>query len=519
MDLKGDPYFEKFLKAVTGLSDINNIRHNVIDFVIKFDNTIRSSSEVGQSGDGTVKTYKASYRIENNKVFIDENNFDKSMYIFLKYLTIGVKDIKDYTSYPPVNLNVYYNNSLFERSLAVAGLSLPTLLLQDDKLGCTFSLSEIRRLFPNHSVSEQEFNYRISNSIGKIFDLREAKSEDLKAFKPKSYYESKVSDIKTNKTLDRANEFVETYLDINSKELTKILYNNLLCFADIVRQKILQTFGETAVNNIITLGALYEICKSFEFKKCNLSERMKFCDIYNENYEDILKRLYLKSSKITRKEIANYPNASLAEKYSEVSIFNELLTKYKPIGTRNATHLKLNIASDEELLRIFVEYFDEYFGISDRFIVEALVLVFFAFLSTSPYIRVRDETFVHTIYVDGVEKTIKIKSKHFLNYIDSRKDRLLPSDARRNYIRLFCSARANFAIELFQYINYKPTMFPNCPKILEHMRIDFWKGLDMKRLTNEEIMSVNVLSRLTEYHSNRDEKSRERYLEVLDLTV
>ncbi|AFJ05050.1 60.6 kDa protein [Cordyline virus 2] len=517
MELGRDTYFLNFLRAVTGKKDVNDLCDDIVNFTLKNDNILRNSSETASSGSGVQKIYKPSYTIRDEKVYINNNNFDKSMYLLLKYLSLGIKNYSDYSSYPPANLNVYYDENLFNRSLENAGLSLPETLLIDDTIGCIFPLSQIRKTFPNHSKSEQEFNYRISNSLGEIFDLRATNHEKLNIFKPKSFYGEKVSDITSSKTLNKAIHYVEVYLEITSKELMNVLFTNLLCFADIVKVKLYNQFGNTGVNNMITLGALFEICKIFEFRKCDLNEKMKFADIYNKEYENTIERLFRKGSIVTNKDIAKYPNATFGEKFSKPSIFSEIVKQYKPSGTRNETHLKLQDVSDDQLMKIFIEYFEKFYSIKDEFLVEAIVLVFFAFMSTSPYIRSRDETFEHKIFIGESEKDLKINPKHFLNFVDSRANRLLPSDTKRNYLRLFCSARSNYAIDLFNHIGYKPTMFPNRNKILDHMRIEFWKGLDMNRLTNSEQMSVNVLKRLTEYHSKRDDQSRRRYLEIIGL--
>ncbi|AFJ05060.2 60.2 kDa protein [Cordyline virus 3] len=518
MDLEKSENFKNLVKFITLKSNNNSLISKIIDYTRKNLKSISNLRYTGESGSGVKTDFNCFVYESQGRILISDDKVTSLLVLVFHYLQSDDVNISKFSSYPPENLFVYITPELVRSYDFIVDKSMIDFCEIYPDLGCTFPKEQIAKAFPELKGADLEFTYRLSNSIGKIQSISNVSKDELKIFRKDSVEQSRASaKILSSSLLSKAENYVDTFLSIGSNELLKSLYDKLLIFADLVTPRIDKTISGDYKSEPIILGALYTLLREFEFKILNFNRQYEFLTKFNERLNGPLSILYNADFKSSVEDVLENKRITSINKFTNLNLQPYFLKRTKIECVASTTHLKLSEPGDTAMCHIFNEYFYKHFGISEFDVVEALVLLFFAFMSTSPYIRQREETFTTSILYEDHPLKITIKSKPFIKYIDSCAKLLPEKDAKRNYIRLFCSYRADYAIQLYKLLGYRPSLYNNCPKILDHLRIDFWKGLNKKLLTKEEQISINILMCLTEYHSRRDESSKLRYYEALGL--
>ncbi|AGF73890.1 61.2 kDa protein [Cordyline virus 4] len=512
------------LKFVTFKSDFSNFYNSLLTFVKSDISKINSSSLIGIVGSGQKTEFYGKFTINGDDIRSVTDDMSSYIYLVAYYFKYGIKDYDSLSSYPPENLFAAFTDKTVDQYRKYVDKTIDYLADEYINAGCTYSMLDIKNRFPDYSEADLQFCFKLSNSLGTITSLDSIKSEDLRIFRKDSVDLTAKSKIFSNKLLDVIEDFTNVFFSVSANELMANLYNNLMCFATVPSSTVIAQVGKENFNTPLMKGIFYSILKDYEFKVCNFQTKYDFIENFNSNYSSLIDRLYNIKSYIKDSDIVNDNSTKIEEKIQLPKLLTYIVNVKKLNKAKYTSHLKLRDINDATVSRIFMKYFNEKHSIFDEDLIEAIVLFFFAFTSTSPNAFSKDEVFNMVVPRYNSNYRLVINTKDFISYFNKSKHLITEDDVNRNIFRLYCSKRANYAILLFKHLNYTtPVLFSKYPKVLSHLRVDFWKGLDMERLTRDEIKSINLIRLITEYHSSSDSNpqikryNKQRLFEALEL--
>ncbi|QVY19199.1 60kDa protein [Agapanthus velarivirus] len=476
-------------------------------------------SYTGRSSN-TSKLFSTIVSIRNNIATISDDDVTTCVTLFIYYLkTVKKLPYELYSPYPPENLLLGVNS---HQSLAYKdkfiGKTITDMCMSDPNTGCKYSYPSIRQKNPNKTETEINLLYKIQNAFGKEVDLDSVAEDELKLFRIDR------KDLVVEKTQTSALEiirqaitYVENYFRYTEDEmltLNKQAKQSIFSTPYLGLSEAAKTLCDTSV---ICKGALYTNFDEFKLSSVKDSKASNILKYFNKTIAPVLSKLFATSFYSSLNTFVETTPVSFDNVLTDPDTLLIYMNQLNSLHANADTVHKLNDESDEIVLNRCTEFFRRKFDIDSKAISEALTLLFFSFLTTSPGIRKRREWFCVEFQYNRSRKLVEFFSDEFVSFIDGIRDQLVDGDSERNYIRLFCSKRANKAIKVNEYFNFKPKLFSKYADILDHLRIDFYKGLDTRALTHAECESLHKLQVLTEYRTNRTEESRNLYLNTIGL--
>nr|QDR49935.1 viral heat shock protein HSP90 [Little cherry virus 1] len=506
--------FYRIFSALLFKSDISKELEDFKNFLSK--DKIVNKSFTGVTG-GDVEEIKFHGKIRDNKVLIEDDDIISNIFLCCLYFDNVEGRFKEKSAYPIENILCFYDHPT--NTIELEEFQNESLLTYCDKnlnVGCKFTLDEVKQKFNNLNNSDLYFSYRLSNCLGELTNVLDSKSKNFSVLRkvPTLILEEKYTD--QSDILIRCIEYMEYYSEISSSESLLPLYTQSLSLCSLIYLLLPAEERDKLYANEIFLGCLYTLLSDHIDEKDTLKLRDNILNDFIDEHLNTLKKLFSFGFETDFKKVIKSEEFS-ARQLFEVNELRQLLLEESAKGVNAKSYAQsLSDTSDLVMENIICDYFKIFFKISHPELAVALTLVFFSFMSTSPNIRKRNEEFkFNYISDDGKERVGKIKSKHFVGYIDSRKNELSFRDKERNYIRLFCSKRANLAIRVNEKFKFQPTVMDKCPKVLPYMKIDFYKGLKATLLTKEETESLAHLKLYTDYVSNNSKFSKDKYFDYL----
>nr|BCA25861.1 viral heat shock protein HSP90 [Little cherry virus 1] len=506
--------FYRILSALLFKSDISE---ECAKFKKLFSNDkILNKTFTGISGSDS-QEIKFSGNLKNGKIVIDDKDIISVIFLCCLYFNEIDEKYKDKSAYPIENILCFYDHPLDTIELEqFKGESLMTYCEKHPNIGCKFSIDDVREKYSNLSDSDLYFSYRLSNCLGELTNVLDSKSKNFSVLKkvPTMLSNEKYTD--QSDLIVSCIKYMDCYSEISSSESLLPLYTQSLPLCSLIYLLLPIDDRDKLYSNEIFLGCLYTLLSDHIDEKDTLKLRVIILNDFIDDHLSTLKKLFSFGFETDFKKVIKSEEFS-ARQLFEVNELRQLLLEESAKGVNAKSYAQsLCDKSDLVMEKIISDYFKIYFNINHPELAVALTLVFFSFMSTSPNIRNRNEEFkFNYVADDGKEKIGKIKSKHFVNYIDSRKNELSLRDKERNYIRLFCSKRANLAIRVNEKFKFQPTVMDKCPKVLPYMKIDFYKGLKATLLTKEETESLAHLKLYTDYVSNNSKFSKDKYFDYL----
>nr|AXN70109.1 p61 [Little cherry virus 1] len=456
-------------------------------------------------------------KIQDNKLVISDDDIISVIFLCCIYFTDFDRRFVDKSAYPIENILCFYNHPLDTIELEnFKGESLLSYCDKHPDVGCKFTIDDIKEKFSSLNNSDLYFSYRLSNCLGRLTSVLDAKSTDFSVLRKIPTLLSEKNYVDQSDTLIRCTKYMDQYFEISSSESLLPLYSQSLTMCSLIYLLLPVDERDKLYNNEIFLGCLYSLISDYINEKDSLKIRISVLNDFIDDHLGTLQKLFSFGFETDFKKVIKSEEFS-ARQLFEINELRQLLLEEtaKDVNAKSYAQA-LSDQSDLVMETIVSDYFRIYFNISHPELAVALTLVFFSFMSTSPNIRKRREEFkFNYISDDGREKVGKIRSTHFVNYIDSRKNELTLRDRDRNYIRLFCSKRANLAIRVNERFKFQPTVMDKCPKVLPYMKIDFYKGLKATLLTKEENESLAHLKLYTDYVSDNSKFSKDKYFDYL----
>nr|AXN70100.1 p61 [Little cherry virus 1] len=506
--------FKRIFSALHFKSDVSEELNNFKKFLSK--EKILNRTFTGVSG-GDVEEIKFFGEIRDNKIIIKDNDVVSIIFLCCLYFNDVEGRFKEKSAYPIENILCFYNHPT--DTIELENFQNESLLTYCDKhldVGCKFTLTDVAQKFNNLNNSDLYFSYRLSNCLGELTNVLDAKSTDFSVLRkvPTLVFEEKYTD--QSEILIRCIEYMDHYSEVSSSESLLPLYTQSLSLCSLIYLLLPVEDRDKLYANEIFLGCLYTLIQDYINEKDTLKLRVNILNEFIDEHLNSLKKLFSFGFETDFKKVIKSEEFS-ARQLFEVNELRQLLLEESAKGANAKSYAQsLSDTSDLVMENIICDYFRIYFKLGHPELAIALTLVFFSFMSTSPNIRKRNEEFkFNYISDDGKEMVGKIKSKHFVNYIDSRKNELSFRDKDRNYIRLFCAKRANLAIRVNERFGFQPTVMDKCPKVLPYMKIDFYKGLKATLLTKAETESLAHLKLYTDYVSDNSKFSKDKYFDYL----
>ncbi|QGA73179.1 HSP90h [Malus domestica virus A] len=516
MELSRNALFRRVFEALHFKSKVDKEFDEYIKFLKSDIVRLNRQSFVSSQG-GLRKKYESKFYLKDGLIMEGDLSIDDVIFLMCDYFSNFNVDYKVKSPYPIANVIGFYSHPETTEVLEVyKDKSLEQIAADNPTLGCRYTKAQVLEKYPELSGASLEFTYRLSNSLGRLVKPSELSSGDLKVFEVKRFSQ-KVSEISEDPVLGKLCEYIDDYITVESSEADQKLFGNMITMCSLIYIQLDPKKRDVLYQNEVFRGLLYKLIRRFKNSVVNGETRFNLLNVFNAEFADDVKTLFNCDIIVDHIKAIRSPEISSREIF-DVAILRDIAFKTKmSMQHKDLSHC-LSERSDVVLLQIFCDYFNEIFSISSKELVEALVLVFFSFLSTSNKILDRNEEFSFQYKADnGATRDLTLNSKHFLSYVEGRKDALDARDVKRNIYRLFCSKRANYAIMVNEQFGFKPNLFSVCKLIQGHMRIDFWKGLRVEFLTQEEEKSYLLLKAITEYHSRRDEKSKNNYYKLIGI--
>lgn len=467
---------------------------------------------------GKSRVYKSSFILENGQLAKLEITTDDCVFLMCDYFENFNKEYTNKSTYPIGNAIGYFKHPETTKVLErFKDKGLMQICAEDETLGCRFPKRDVRKAYPNLSDSDLEFSYRLSNSLGRLMTFEDLKGADIKHFEVKRELVDQ-TELSDSKFLSKLNDYIGEFITIQSNEADQILFDALKRSCALIFTELDPKDRDKIYNNEIFTGILYKLLKDYKNVKSGSKTKFDILLSFNARFANDVEKIFDTKVIVDHKEALKNPEI-LSRDVFDIAILRDIAMRTKMDFEHEDRSHMLDDMSDRVLADAFEKYFQLNYNIYDKEMVEGVVLVFFSFLSTSPGIYERNEVFLFKARNSrGMVIQHEIKSRDFLKSIDTCREFMSKRDSKRNIFRLFCSKRANYAIMVNAAMGFKPRLYQHCAPILDHMRIDFWKGLKVELLTTEEELSYTILKAITEYHSRRDEKSKLNYLKLVGLT-
>nr|WMH04241.1 ORF4 [Little cherry virus 1] len=506
--------FKRIFSALLFKSEISEEIKNLKNFLSR--DHILNKTFIGVSGNDDDKI-AFNGRIQGNRIIIDDNDITSIIFLCCLYFNNVDTRYTEKSAYPIENILCFYDHPTDTIELEeFKDESLISYCGKNQDVGCKFTLGDIKENFPFLSETDIYFSYRLSNCLGKLTNVLDSDTTNFSVLRKVPTMVIREAYTDQSDLLRSCIKYMDSYSEISSSESLLPLYTQSLSLCSLIYLLLPSDERDKLYNNEIFLGCLYSLIGDYINEKDSLKLRVNVLNDFIDDHLNTLKSLFSFGFETDYKKVIKSEEFS-ARQLFEVNELRQLMLEESAKGVNAKSYAQsLSDQSDLAMEKILIDYFRIYFKIGHPELAIALTLVFFSFMSTSPNIRKRSEEFkFNYVSDDGFEKVGRIKSKHFVNYIDSRKNELTFTDKSRNYIRLFCSKRANLAIRVNERFNFQPTVMDKCPKVLPYMKIDFYKGLKATLLTEKETESLAHLKLYTDYVSSNSKFSKEKYFDYL----
>nr|QVY19189.1 60kDa protein [Agapanthus velarivirus]QVY19209.1 60kDa protein [Agapanthus velarivirus] len=507
--------FSRFLYLPNPEEQINA----TVDSLIASDRSSIPLSYTGRNP-STSKLFSTIISVRGNVATIPDDSITTCVAVFIYYLnTVCNEKYKLFCPYPPENLLLRANThtSLTYKDRFI-GKTITDMCKSDESLGCKYSYPEIRAKHPSLSETEINLLYKIQNAFGREVDLATVAADELKLFRI-DRKEKVAEKIKTTalEIVRKAITYVDNYFRYTEDELLMLSKQAKTTVYSLPYMGLSEVAKEICDKSIICKGALYT--NFDEFKNVDTAEQhlAKIVGHYNKNINPVLTTLFSISFYSSLNDVVRVEGLKTEHLIAEDEALQAFLAGLDMESQYTSSVHRLDDVSDKMIYDRCCEFFKTRFAIDSPNLAEALTLLFFSFMTTSPAIRSRREWFCVELKINGNLVRVEFTSDEFINYIDAIRDKLPLESRQRNYIRLFCSKRANKAIKANRYFNFEPKLFSKYADIPNHMRIDFFKGLDTRTLTQAECQALHTLQVVTEYRTKRTDENKNFYLKTIGL--
>nr|QVY19219.1 60kDa protein [Agapanthus velarivirus] len=519
MDIRSSPAIRKLFSRLLYKPDPTEELRRV---ATRLKNEKRSNVALSYMGNSarTTKSFYTNVTVTEYAVTVPDETILTCLTLFIYYLTEVEGELyKLYSPYPPANLlmNVGEHASLTYKDRFV-GRSITDMCHANPTAGCTFTYSSVREKHPELTETEVNLLYKVQNAFGREIGLKELGGEEMKLFRI-----NRKEDVTTKlvvsalEIIKQAMMYVETYFKYTEDELLMLSKQSKTLIYSAPYFGLSESAQALANSSIICKGALYKNFDEFRKIVSNEENLTRVVKHFNKHIAPVLTKLFKLDFYSSLNKIVKHEMVSAEGVMTDKDTLSAFLSDIDLETKYSSTIHKLDDVSDKIIYDRCHDFFKTRFGINSAKLSEALTLLFFSFMNTSPAIRARNEWFCVEFEYSGELKRVEFKSKEFISYIDGVRDKLSAESQERNYIRLYCSKRANKAIKVNTFFNFTPKLFFKYANILGHMRIDFYKGLDPRNLTLNECQSLHTLQVVTEYRTNSTGEARNSYLETIGL--
>nr|ARP51798.1 61 kDa protein [Grapevine leafroll-associated virus 7] len=511
---------EKFYRCFSTLM----MRSNIDDVLIKFKTHIGSLGQqtldldyIGVSGPNKRK-FSSIFEVSGETLIKPTINDIDVLTLFIYYLKVVEKDkYNQYCPYPPENLLVLRKSiSELKKNQSYIDKTVTQICDENDKLGCKFPMSLVKSELDGESLNYQLLSYKFWNSLGEKKDLKSISKSDLNIFKVSRDISSPGTTEKSQvECISTAINYVDFYYEVLEDQLFQSVLLSKRKFLDGLRSCLQNEVLDLFNSSVICKGAemcLFNVYKYFKTTDVNLKN---FVVLYNHEFAPVLEKLFKRDMNAKLSELIEKGVVDTNMILNDIDLLKTQLDQLNNDVSIQSSPYNLSKISDKIIFDRICKWFEMKNMIQDRNLIEAVTLMFFSYLSTSPNIRSRDERFQMSFTYNSKKYDIDIDSKKFLSWIDGCRNQLSEGDRNRNYLRVFCAHRANKAIRINELFNFTPRLFSNLIDVPNHIRIDFYKGLDHTKLTKQELIGLEKIRSVTEYRSRNDEYSRQRYADFV----
>lgn len=444
--------------------------------------------------------FNSDYYISGGQIVVspkDSNAYVKLLIVYLKYC---YTNYSAKTKYPPQSLLAVLDYDSFKAKWVKYLDKSLTDYLDDNKTeGCSFTEQQVVEKYPQVDSLVAKILYRVCNSLGKLLDLKDFENKNISGFEINTAQDSPtVAD--DNESNDFFRECVNDQRYYSSLSGSKLGKAKLEANAYIFKILLKSASGDFDIDRLSR----------------NPLAISKFMNLYTNHVTDseTFKSKFeaLKSIKI--------PFASFIKKAFGIRLnFEDSKIFYALPKERQS-----DVLSDDMMVESIVRDAASFTVVSDnnylpervdRFVTQLLLELFpktkasfpnkimFGFLhyfalSTTNSKRFND-TQESTIEIEG--ETLKISLKFITSYLRNAIQSQHPDYADSNIVRLWCNKRSNLALDYFKSRNIQLYLYSKYPRLLNYMRFDYFKGLDMGKLTDEERLSIQTLRCITEDRS------------------
>ncbi|UVK78305.1 MAG: heat shock protein 90 [Plant associated closterovirus 2] len=447
----------------------------------------------------------SSYQTRNGLTFV---NVDKPLEI-LKLLSVYVYYVEpkyvDMSPYKPENL---FGNPQYMKAIKAwknyYDKTMNEYLSDRPELGCLYTMTDIDSNYPSLSKTRKITLYRVCNSLGKIIDLNELSSGALKAFEVKtSDVGSAIMTTTTNNPLfGECVKIFKDFLVMNStkagKEKIEVNRKFLNAFLKCLKPK--DDLGNLGENPLLIAWFMREFTSRTANSK-GFKDNYKAVVELSKPMLKFLKEVFLKELNLDEDSLfITFPKNSVVEIVEQViplANFHRNQTLPQPFS--NSCDLPRDV--DEVVSNTIHKFLSKYVKVEQDLMLDAFLFVLGRCTTNQ-----KRWTSGFDVEFKIIGEEVKFKSTDlWATVVNAVRDKF-PKFKTNNLIRQWANNRGDRARVMFKICGFKPGLFGSIPKIVDHMRFDFFKLLNLRLMSEVEKTSYYTLRLMTESKSNNSEK-------------
>nr|UOV22934.1 p60 protein [Areca palm velarivirus 1]UOV22967.1 p60 protein [Areca palm velarivirus 1] len=498
-----------YLKLLT-FSSQSNVKQTILAYCKERQINNLRRNYTGIAPGNKNKIFSCDLHISNLQSFdtLSENSAIAVICFYIAEVCKAASSLR--SPYPPANLYVYHNDDLVRVLAPFLDKRVEDICRENPSLGCLYSYRQIDEKYKDHSTLDKKLLFQLNNSLRQEVDLQKLKPASLNTFKVQFSPKVATTLITSIDLINTTKRFVEKYFEVRDNLQLQAVLRSFKTFEIRMKQLVVKESLDLFNTSLIVQGAVYCVFLNYKYQDPDLYLFNECVDRFNTLYAPILSKLFKKDF-IVRisnvRDIAEFDNTNFM---LSADLLSQVIKELNLDPTSFVSDSRFLSPDIDALIRhAMYEFFLTRFDLRDPFENLCVGIITFIYLTTSPGIFTHNEPIDFKFTNNGKTFHIKFQSFQLLNTLSNRLTDLKNLKRGKNYIRLFCSARADLAMKLIQIFRIEPPLFREYPNILPYMRFDFWKGITVKNLNEEEMISLSLLQEITDYHSSGSIKAKD----------
>lgn len=449
-------------------------------------------------------SFNSNYSVSGGRVFVDSSDISQVIKLIIIYFYKIEPELLKKTNYAPENLFARLKfDDYVEEWKPYLDKDVNDYLADHPKEGCLYSLDDIKANYPQSEATAQLTLYRVCNSLGKLITLDELKEGKIEAFKIESKTDNvEVGEgISSNRLFKECVEALKTFLLLNSSKAGKEkIRANSEIFRSYLRSLTPSKLDEKLANNPLVLAKFVTEFSDRTVSSKGFSDNFKAVKDLSPKLLEFIRKVFLVDASLNESLLfISLPKNSVVEILGDKFAVGEYMKIQNTIPPASNSS-SLPPVVDVAVSKAFIKFFKQFGNFDDTLILDVMLFVFGKMTTNTKRWSESNE-----LVVSIGDVIIKSRTDLFLSYVQQEVRKVASKFSTNNILRQWANIRGNRAKELFQLMKFRPNLFSQCPGIVPYMRFDFFKLIDLRTCTQEEIESYQTLRRMTESRSNQSE--------------